>query len=208
MGTSGQATAVDSSSGGDATAGTLTGTGDGSTDPSTSDAITGSSSLGDTQGDSTAGEPSGCAALCERVIACGVPTMLEACVTDCEVAAPLLQSCLLACDPTVCDELLTCTTACAEPGDPTAPPYASCQGECQPGVNVCIATSLPDGTEFSVCAPYCDQDGQCPVAKTGTAPPRCDLETIPPVCSLDCSADQQCPDDMTCADGLCTWPVP
>lgn len=101
-----------------------------------------------------------------------------------------------------------CTTTCADPGDPTAPPYASCQGECKPGVNVCVATVQPDGSEFSVCVPYCDQDGQCPVTKTGTAPPRCDREVIPPICVLDCSTGQQCPDDMACADGLCTWPVP
>lgn len=215
--TSGQATGGASSSGGEPPAGTTAGPTsqgptDGTSSPSTGDALTGSTTQGDTrgdtQGDTTDGEPSGCAPLCERSIACGVPVMLEACIADCESVAPLLQSCLLACDLAVCDDLLACTTACAEPGDPTAPPYGSCESECQPGVVVCIATSHPDGTELSVCAPYCDPDGQCPVPETGTAPPRCDLETNPPVCSLDCSAGQQCPEGMTCDDGFCSWLVP
>ncbi|PCC70243.1 hypothetical protein SAMN02745121_03429 [Nannocystis exedens] len=108
--------------------------------------------------------------------------------------------------------MLACTTACAPQGDPNAPPYAACEDSsatCQPGVVVCIA-SAHDGLEFSVCAPFCGDDDDCPLPASGTATPACDLDSRPSVGSLDCSEGQQCPDDMVCdlqGSGLCMWPV-
>lgn len=186
----------------DPTAGASTGTTPpGTSSDATAEVPTSSSS------DATAGEASPCAQLCERSIECEVPVTLDVCIADCEAVDPTLLSCLLACDQTVCDDFLLCTSVCAQPGDPTAPPYGSCEAPCQPGVIVCVDTSNLDGSEFSVCAPFCNEDDACPVPETGTAPPRCDLEARPSVCLLDCSAGQQCPDDMVCDAGLCTWAV-
>ena len=181
-----------------------------STSTSSSGTAGESESSGTTAG-TTSGEPNSCTQLCERSLECGVDVTLAACIADCGALDPLLQSCLLACDPSVCGDFLMCTTQCAFPGDPAAPPYASCDGvgQCQPGVLVCISTKdFDNNLEYSVCAPYCDKNAECPVPETGTAPARCDLEVRPAVCSLDCSEGQQCPDDMVCAQGLCTWLLP
>lgn len=200
-GTSDQPSTADTSSG-DPTTGASTGTTPpGSSSDATAEGPTSSSS------DATAGEPSACAQLCARSIECEVSVTLDGCIADCEALDPTLLSCLLACDQAVCDDFLLCTSVCAQPGDPTAPPYGSCEAPCQPGVIVCIATSYPDGSELSVCAPFCNEDQSCPVPETGAAPPVCDLEARPPVCRLDCSAGQPCPDDMVCDAGLCTWVV-
>ncbi|MCY1058515.1 hypothetical protein [Nannocystis sp. SCPEA4] len=196
-------------------------TGDASTDgtsasPTTSGASTDDPTTDDTSTDAsttaTTGEPGVCAQLCQRTVDCEVPVSLEQCIADCEAADEALRDCVAACDQPVCEDLLMCTSTCAQPGDPNAPPYASCEGSaatCQPGVLICI-NSAHDDLEFTVCAPYCGDNDECPVPATGTATPVCDVNSEPKVCSLDCSEGQQCPDDMVCdlhGSGLCMWPV-
>ncbi|MFZ6181310.1 hypothetical protein [Nannocystis pusilla] len=166
----------------------------------------------DASTDATTGQTGDCAQLCQRTSECTPQVTLEQCTAACEAADDELRACVLACDQPVCDDLLMCTTLCAHEGDPNATPYATCEdgaSTCQPGVYLCIA-SAHDGLEFSVCTPFCGDDGECPTPATGTATPQCDLDARPQVCSLDCSGGQQCPDDMVCdlqGSGLCMWPV-
>ncbi|MFY0540427.1 hypothetical protein [Nannocystis pusilla] len=150
--------------------------------------------------------------MCERTSECTPQVTLEQCIAACEATDDELRACVLACDQPVCEDLLMCTSLCAHEGDPNATPYATCEdgaSTCQPGVYLCIA-SAHDGLEFSVCTPFCDENGECPTPATGTATPQCDLDGRPHTCSLDCSGGQQCPDDMVCdlqGSGLCMWPV-
>ncbi len=162
--------------------------------------------------DPTAGGPATCAELCQRIVDCDVPLALDACIDECEATEPTPQTCLLACDQPVCADLLHCTTVCNHPGDPNASPYAPCgedASKCQPGVYICQAAKHGD-EQFSVCAPFCDEDQPCPVPTTGNAPTQCDLSSRPSTCSLDCSDGQQCPDDMVCdiKGGICSHPLP
>lgn len=176
---------------------------------------TGSGASGDAttaETDATTGDSGTCAQLCQRTSGCTGQGSLEQCVADCEASDDALRDCVAACDQATCEELLMCTSLCAHEGDPNATPYAICEDSastCQPGVYLCIH-SAHDGLEFSVCAPFCDADDECPTPATGTATPQCDLTSRPNLCSLDCSGGQQCPDDMVCdlqGSGLCMWPA-
>ncbi|MCY0987557.1 hypothetical protein OV203_10510 [Nannocystis sp. ILAH1] len=166
----------------------------------------------ETSTDATTGQAGDCAQMCERTSECTPQVTLEQCIAACEATDDELRACVFACDQPVCEDLLMCTTLCAHEGDPNATPYATCEdgaSTCQPGVYMCIV-SAHDGLEFSVCTPFCDDEGECPTPATGTATPQCDLDGRPHVCSLDCSGGQQCPDDMVCdlqGSGLCMWPV-